>query len=39
MRKGEKVNEGERKLWGRGRGRKCLDAAWGRGEKDEQRGD
>lgn len=39
MRKGEKVNEGERKLRGRGRGRKCTDAAWGRGEKDEQRGD
>ena len=27
MRKGEKVNEGERKLWGRGRGREVAAAS------------
>lgn len=31
MGKGEKVNEGERKLGGEGR--KCKDAAWSRGRE------
>ena len=35
----KETQEGRRRREEMGRGRKCTDAAWGRGEKDEQRGD